>query len=380
MRGLSKVQHIGFISCELTHEHGWAHYSTELIAHIHRAGVRVTVIAPRSSPTTFDFPVHPVLPEVNTHYMPLRLLSALPCARALLRDCDLLQVTLEPFSPLGAWVAESRPLFLSVHGSYAALPRLKHFPLNHLYSQSFRRAQAICVSRYTEQIYKRVMPGARSLVVHNGVNAARFAHLPLPPEAKRGPVVLAVGAVKARKGILELVSAMAVVRRSIPHVQCVIIGSLSTEVAYVTQVRAAVASLRLQDSIRLLGHVSEETLLGWYSAADVFVLPSMNTGWKFEGFGLVYLEASAAGLPVIGTRGCGAEDTIDDGVTGVLVSQERIADELPAALMCLLSDPALRERMGAAGRAKAQLYTWERVAQHMLMLYDNSLSQKAVTP
>jgi glycosyltransferase involved in cell wall biosynthesis len=73
------------------------------------------------------------------------------------------------------------------------------------------------------------------------------------------------------------------------------------------------------------------------------------------------------------------EDAIDDGVTGVLVSQERIADELPAALICLLSDPALRKRMGAAGRAKAQVYTWERVAQHMMMLYEDPLHQKAGT-
>jgi glycosyltransferase involved in cell wall biosynthesis len=373
------MPHIGFITCELTHQHGWARYSTELIAHLHRAGVFVTVVAPYSSPTTFDFPVHPILPEVNTRCLPLRLLSALPCVRVLLRNCDFLQVTLEPFAPLGVWAAGRRPLFLSVHGSYAALPQLKRFPLNHLYSQSFRRAQAVCISRYTAQVYERVMPGAYPLVVNNGVDVARFAHLLPLPEPKRGPVVLAVGAVKARKGILELVSAMAVVRHRIPHAQCVIIGSLSTEAAYVAQVRAAVASLRLQDGVRLLGHVPEETLLGWYSAADVFALPSMNAGWKFEGFGLVHLEASAAGLPVIGTYGCGVEDAIDDGVTGVLVSQERIADELPAALICLLSDAALRRRMGAAGRAKAQMYTWERVAQHMMMLYEDPFHQKAGT-
>src|SRR5262245_24176844 len=223
--------HIGFITCELTHRHGWARYSTELIAHLHREGVRVTVIASCSSPIAFDFPVYPILPEVNTHCLPLRLLSTLPRARALLRNCDLLQVTLEPFAPLGVWAAVSRPLFLSVHGSYAALPQLKRFPLNHLYSRSFRRVQAVCVSQYTAQVYKRVIPGACPVVVNNGVDVARFAQLMPPSEPKHGPIVLAVGAVKARKGILELVSAMAVVRRSIPHVQCVIIGSLSTEAA-----------------------------------------------------------------------------------------------------------------------------------------------------
>jgi hypothetical protein len=82
------MQHIGFITCELTNRHGWARYSTELIAHLHRAGVCVTAIASRSSPTTFDFPVHPVLQEINMRYLPLRLLSALPCARTLLTVCS----------------------------------------------------------------------------------------------------------------------------------------------------------------------------------------------------------------------------------------------------------------------------------------------------
>src|SRR5690606_8792173 len=144
---------------------------------------------------------------------------------------------------------------------------------------------------------------------------------------------------KPRKGTLELVRAMAVVRQQMPAAQCVIIGSLDAMPEYAARVRAAVAELNLQDCVHLLGHVPEATVLGWMRAADVFALPSMNVGAKLEGYGLVHMEASATGLPVIGTRDCGADDAIVHGETGLLVSQERVAEELPAAILHLLADP-----------------------------------------
>jgi phosphatidylinositol alpha-1,6-mannosyltransferase len=85
--------------------------------------------------------------------------------------------------------------------------------------------------------------------------------------------------------------------------------------------------------------------MSWYGSAHVFALPSLNVGWKFEGYGLAHLEASAAGLPVIGTTDCGAADAIDDGVTGLLVTQAQVAERLPAAIIRLLSDPALAAQM-----------------------------------
>jgi phosphatidylinositol alpha-1,6-mannosyltransferase len=166
---------------------------------------------------------------------------------------------------------------------------------------------------------------------------------------------------------------MAAVRQQIPGVQCVILGSLNTRSGYIACVKAAIAELGLTDCVHLLGRVSDETLLGWYGAADVFVLPSINDGWKFEGYGLVHMEASAAGLPVIGTTECGAADAIDDGVTGLLVPQSGIAEALPGAILSILSDPARARRMGDAGRARAQRQTWDHVAQQMIALYESEL-------
>jgi glycosyltransferase involved in cell wall biosynthesis len=162
---------------------------------------------------------------------------------------------------------------------------------------------------------------------------------------------------------------MAVVRKHVPDVQCMIIGSLDPEPDYVQRIRQTIRELNLDGHVHLLGHVPENILLGWYGAADVFALPSMNDGWKFEGYGLAHLEASAAGLSVIGTSDCGAEDAIEDGITGILVSQVKVEDELPAAIIRLLTDKALAARLGAAGKTKAQTQTWDFVARQMIAVY-----------
>lgn len=362
--------HIGFITCELTHQHGWAHYSTELITHLHQAGVQVTVLASRGSPTDFDFPVYPILPAPETRALPLHLLAARHTAARLLRACDAVHVTVEPFAPLGAWVKRDRPLWIGGVGTYVQLPAITRPPVSWLYRASFAAAAGfICISHHTERVLRQVMPGVRACTVPLAANPQRFAHLVRRKTDGVRPTLLTVGAIKPRKGTRELLRALSEVRRQVPDVLLVIIGSLTADARYVAQVRADIEALGLGDTVQLLGYVPEAVLLEWYAAADMFVLPSLNLGVRFEGFGLVHLEASAAGLPVVGTRDCGAEDAIDHNVTGLLVSQARIAEELPAALLRLLGDADLRARMGAAGRHKAQRYTWDDVARGVIAAY-----------
>lgn len=369
---------IGFITCDLSTRHGWAQYSLNLVRALHEAGVQMTVVAASNSPLVEGVEIHPILPPLapRPRGLPLRLMLKTGAVRHLLADCDIIHCTVESYAPLAAAVVGERPLFITGHGSYVNLPRTERWPLSELYRHAFQGSIVICVSRYTARAAEQVVPGLRTVVVNNGVEAGKFAGLVsanLLPNAQ--PIILSVGAVKRRKGTLELVRALAVVRQQFPNVQCVIVGSLSAEPEYARQVQAAIRELQLEDCVRLLGHVTEDELMRWYGQADVFVLPSMNDGWKFEGYGLVYLEAAAAGLPVIGTTDCGAEDAIDDGLTGLLVSQARVVDELPQAIIRLLRDPQLAARMGAAGREKAIHQTWAKVAGEMIMLYNGRLAK-----
>ncbi|MCA9913937.1 MAG: glycosyltransferase family 4 protein, partial [Anaerolineae bacterium] len=317
---------------------------------------------------------HSLLPPVDP--MPpnflLRSLRALPAVRHALRDCDLIHATVELYAPLAQLVTGDRPLIVTGHGSYVNLPRIRRWPVNMIYRRAFERAIMLCVSEYTASVVQEILPTAKTVVVHNAVDAARFQQKTMfVPEIPR-PIVLATGGVKARKGTLELVQAMAQVRQQIPTVQCVVIGS-KRETEYLQQVEAEIAGLGLEDCVHLPGFVDDDRFIGWYQAADVFALPSINAGWKFEGFGLVYLEASAAGLPVIGTRDCGAEAAIEHGKTGLLISQKKIAEELPAAILELLHNPQKSQAMGTAGREKALSQTWDHAAEQVIALYENSL-------
>jgi glycosyltransferase involved in cell wall biosynthesis len=369
--------HVGLLTSDLSHRHGWAHYSLSLIEALRRVGVQLTVIATQDSPDVEGQTIHKLLPVRRN--MLLRQMILLPQVRTILKDCNIIHAAIEPFAPLAAGIIGRRPLFITGHGSYVQTWAERRWPVNAIFRRAFLRSELVCISHYTAKVAREVLPEVKTVVINNGVNIERFQNLHTWKASdkslleKRRPTVLAVGAVKARKGTLELVQAMAEVRDEMPDVQCVIIGNLDLETVYVEQVRAAIQQLDLSGCVQLLGHVPESELIDWYATADVFALPSMNVGKKFEGYGLVYLEASAAGLPVIGTTDCGAEDAIDDGVTGLLITQAEVAQQLPKAILRILRDPALAARMGAAGREKALHQTWDHVAQQMIGVYRQAL-------
>ena len=366
---------VGFLTSDLSHEHGWAHYSLSLLQALRAGGVQATVVTARNSPLVDDLDIHRLLPNIHPaeKYLLWKSMRAAPAVGKLLRHCDLIHVTVEPYAPVGAWIAAGRPFCVTAHGSYVDLLSHRRWPAGDLYRWALRRAQLLCVSKYTEKVAQNVLKSTQTTVIPNGIDPERFVDLPVGIVEKRGPTVLSVGAIKLRKGTLELIQAMAKVRKVVLDVQCVIIGSTQTAPGYVEQVRAEISSLGLESHVHLLGHVPEEALLAWYGAADVFALPSMNVGPRFEGYGLVHMEASAAGLPVIGTTDCGAEDAIEDGVTGLLVPQSAVTDTLPDAIIALLTDPQRAAQMGAAGQARARQYTWDKVARRMIAFYEQQL-------
>ena len=367
----TKPLHIGLLAPDLSTAHGWAQAALSTVEALGRAGVQITVVAARNSPDVPGLTLHKILPNITPmeSLLPLRQWLTLRMIQPLLRDCDLIHALVEPYAPLAQWLSSRRPYVVTGHGTYVQLSQLSRWPFSRIYQRALGGAQLACVSQYTAQVAARTLPGVQTRVIPNGVNAGKFLALPGRRAEAHPPTVLAVGAVKARKGTLQLVRAMAKVQETLPDAQCWIMGRASG--AYADQVREAIEGLGLQNSVLLKGFVTEAELLDAYSRADVFCVPSINEGSRFEGFGLVYLEASAAGLPVIGTTATGATDAIDNGVTGMLVPQAQLETELAPALVSLLTDGALRQQMGAAGRLKAAGQTWDTTAQALIDLYND---------
>jgi phosphatidyl-myo-inositol dimannoside synthase len=157
-----------------------------------------------------------------------------------------------------------------------------------------------------------------------------------------GPIVLVVGRIhasEAYKGHDQLIEAWPAVVAEVPNANLVVVGDGSDRPRLEHKARLVAGG----DRIRFLGFAPQALLEACYHKASVFALPSRG-----EGFGLVYLEAMARGLPCIGSRQDAAGDVIVDGATGYLVDHTNTGD-LAARIVQLLTDDATRRAMGAAG-------------------------------
>jgi glycosyltransferase involved in cell wall biosynthesis len=138
-----------------------------------------------------------------------------------------------------------------------------------------------------------------------------------------------------------------------------IVGGQSKD-RYEEKLRATAAAMPGL-AVRFLGNLPDEELSSIYDRADIFAMTSVSHGQSIEGFGLVYLEAAAHGLPVVAHDIGGVSEAVLDGETGLLVPPDRPA-QLAAAFEKLIHDPALRHRLGDAGRTWAGRNCWKQSA------------------
>ncbi len=171
--------------------------------------------------------------------------------------------------------------------------------------------------------------------------------------------MLFVGRLRYYKGLDTLI-------RGLPHIagQLRIVGIGPMEAEW----RALAQQVGVAERIEWLGEVSDEELPGLYHAADLFVLPASHPS---EAFGLVQVEAMAAGLPVVCTElGTGTSYVNIDGVTG-LVAPPRDPDALASAINSLVADPARRAAMGRAAQARVEReFELDVMVDRVLALYD----------
>jgi phosphatidylinositol alpha-1,6-mannosyltransferase len=270
-------------------------------------------------------------------------------------------VLYDPWFPLGA-LGRRRgiPYGLVLHGAEVAIPA--RLPGLATWSRDVlaNASVVVCAGSYPEAEARR-LAGARTppvVVIPPGVDAARFA--PLDEDARAaararlrlpgtGPLVVSVGRLVPRKGLDVLIDAAAVVAAREPLVTLAIAGG-GRELRRL-QRRARAASVR----VHLFGRVTDADKAALLGAADVFAQPCRSRwgGLEQEGFGIVFLEAAACGVPQLAGRSGGSDEAVVDGVTGLVVDAPRDTVAVAAALGELLGDPARRARMGRAARSRA---------------------------
>jgi len=224
------------------------------------------------------------------------------------------------------------------------------------------------ISEYThEKISRALSPSAASNMrrVVPGVNTTEFSPTNLTAgSALRSsigwanrPVIVCVSRLMTRKGQDQLIQALPQVLKVVPMASLIIVG----DGPYRKHLEKLTADLGLRDNVHFTGKVDQAQLANWYAAGDVFAMPCRTRvgGWDVEGLGIVFLEASATGLPVIVGNSGGAVDAVLEGETGFLVNGNDLS-EIRDRLIELLANQDLAKRMGSAGRNwVAQEWTWE---------------------
>ena len=160
-------------------------------------------------------------------------------------------------------------------------------------------------------------------------------------------VIVSVGRLVHRKGQDHLVESMPAILKVHPDAHLLLVG----KGPYLEHLAKLVAKNGLQDSVSFIGRIQYAELPAYICCGDIFAMPSRSRlmGLEVEGLGIVYLEASACGLPVIAGKSGGAPDAVIDGTTGLVVDGTN-NDEIAQAAIALLSDPSKAQQMGAAGR------------------------------
>ena len=164
-------------------------------------------------------------------------------------------------------------------------------------------------------------------------------------EEKR--VIVSVGRLVHRKGQDHLIQAMPEILKSVPSAHILMVG----QGPYLSHLKKLVQELNLLDHVSFIGRIQYAQLPQYICAGDIFAMPSRSRffGLEVEGLGIVYLEASACGLPVIAGSSGGAPDAVLEGVTGVVVDGEDNQD-IAAAAIKMLNDLDGSKAMGLAGR------------------------------
>jgi phosphatidylinositol alpha-mannosyltransferase len=217
----------------------------------------------------------------------------------------------------------------------------------------------IAVSGAARHFINRYFPGDYR-IIPNGVDLDRFANAEPFEQLRDGTLnILFVGRFEERKGLIHLLKAYHRLRKRKVDARLQVVGAGPKEREY----RRFVGLRGIRD-VEWLGRVNDEDKVRYFASADIYCAP--NTGQ--ESFGIVLLEAMAAGVPIVASDIHGFKKVVERNVQGLLV-EPRNPRALAAALYSLARDPDLRHEMGDAGRARAPEFTWDRVTEQIVDFY-----------
>lgn len=306
----------------------------------------------------------------------IRLLFSLPALRRRLKQYDIIHAfDGSPYGIIAAlahWRLKNKFIITAV-GSGSLQP-LHTWWLRPLMKWAYRQADAVtAISSYTAREVHAFIPETAVQAIPLGIRSEYFTDQGTTAAVRAAartlrPYILSVGRVKPRKGYDISLRVFAALKQQLPQLQYVIVGN--GRGSYYRELQALADRLDVSGSLIFKEGIDDEELACLYREAELFLLLPQNVGYDVEGFGLVFLEAAAFGLPVIGTRDSGAEDAVWDGHNGFLVPPQDVTAAVARAREILHTEE-LRSKLQANSLRFAKKMSWQRAVSPYLALYQN---------
>jgi len=301
----------------------------------------------------------------------------------LTKDLEGELIVWDPAFPLGLVAPKSRiPYALVLHGAELAIPGKLPIAKSFLANTLRKASLVICAGNYpaaeAERTAKQRLPLA---IIPPGVDIDRFRPGTLLEKKKirenfgiqnTSPVILTLTRLVPRKGIDILIKAVKTLKKKYPEL-VLLIGGTGRDTR-----RLESLAKDSEGSVRFLGRISEETLPDLYRAADILCMPCRSRwgGLEQEGFGIVFLEAAASGIPQIAGKSGGSADAVINNETGLVIDEPKDPRQLAQAIEMLLQDSEKLECMGINARKRAESYfSYDLLSKNLTEALDSATLQ-----
>lgn len=374
---------IAIFSFDIDRAYGTGNITYELCLELYRQGIDFELFLPKvdnrdgklniEKCTGFPFTVRCIMPEYVSGIgeMIRKKIVWQYSKRYDLKGFTLVHCITEfPHSFIAARSAKKNklPFIMGAQGTYGVLPLTKN--TRPFLKWSYNQAKEIIVpSHFTkEMIIKYSGENYNISIIHNGVNFSRFENQPdisdLQEKYKGHKILLTVGGLIPRKGQDLVIQALPKILEKHPNTKYILAGAGRMREPWLELAK----KLNLENKVEFLGRIDADQVNKYFFMCDIYVHTPIVVNLSFEGFGIVYLEASACGKPIVASDAGGIRDAIIDNKTG-LIARDRDIDDIANKIIQLLDNNELRRQMGEAGRAYAKEHDWPIITEKFIEKY-----------
>ncbi len=360
-----------FLTHNLQQDNGAGVFSLRLIRGI-REDLKCDVAALTSVPSGQSFETPILYPQK------LKLLRQWRTIRNMMKECDVIHaLDAFPYGVIAVLLSQGlgKKVIITAAGSGGIIP-LYQWKYALLLRYAYKHADRVtAISTFTRDEILKKIPSVAITIINHGVDTEKFERADgmQYPMKQYQPYIVSVGQLRWRKGYHFSIKSFAKVAKEFPDLRYVIVGKKYKD-DYYQRLKNLITELQLEDKVHILEDVhTDEQLADVYTQAELFCLFSQNVNHDVEGFGLVFLEAAATGLPVVGAKNCGVDDAVREDKNGLLVDT-RDPQDFANAMLTILRDRELQKKMRAASLAFVKECTWKKRTGEYIELYKKLIS------